>query len=267
MLGLHVPWNLACALLLDWFYIHINMRNGIRDHKRNSMLFALLLVCLLNEIIFCDKWKWHPNTTDIHSFDFYGRTPICAPVTNDLDSFSRISVDWLRSHCPYSSSSNSTFAHHDLTSFVCAHFMIRIYWWDTCLVEEYEQQQQQRFIQKDKMLRKNTQWTQWYLGEKLRSIMQCWTVQVIPLLSSSSKEWMSVLGDDVKMSHVAFLCVLSKLCLCHNCTLYRPDNKYPQTKLIEFAFCQQLSQLVGAKAVYRTSILEWKRQKRSNEHM
>lgn len=46
MLGLHVPWNLACALLLDWFYIHINMRNGIRDHKRNSMLFALLLVCL-----------------------------------------------------------------------------------------------------------------------------------------------------------------------------------------------------------------------------
>lgn len=49
MLGLHVPWNLACALLLDWFYIHINMRNGIRDHKRNSMLFALLLVCLLHE--------------------------------------------------------------------------------------------------------------------------------------------------------------------------------------------------------------------------
>lgn len=56
-------------------------------------------------------------------------------------------------------------------------------------------------------------------------------------------------------------CVLSKLCLCHNCALYRPDNKYPQTKLIEFAFCQQLSQLVGAKAVYRTSILERKRQK------
>lgn len=64
-----------------------------------------------------------------------------------------------------------------------------------------------------------------------------------------------------------FLCVLSKLCLCHNCALYRPYNKYSQTKLIEFAFCQQLSQLVGAKAVYRTSILERKRQTRSNEHM
>lgn len=64
-----------------------------------------------------------------------------------------------------------------------------------------------------------------------------------------------------KIVSCCFFCVLSKLCLCHNCAPYRPDNKYPQTKLIEFAFCEQLSQLVGAKAVYRTSILERKRQK------
>lgn len=34
--------------------------------------------------------------------------------------------------------------------------------------------------------------------------MQFRNVQVIPLLSSSSKEWLSVLRDDVKLSHVAF---------------------------------------------------------------
>lgn len=70
------------------------MRNGIRDHKRNSMLFALLLVCLLHEkYLATNENGTQTPLTFIHSFDFYGRTPICVPVANGFDSFSRISVD------------------------------------------------------------------------------------------------------------------------------------------------------------------------------